>query len=174
MLLAIVLGFIFWSPLEYGIHRFLGHQLKFKNKFRKEHQKHHHVKDYFAGTIDKLLGALPAMAIIFVTGLFFVNWKMSLLFSIAFLVSYMIYEYIHLTLHIKAPKTRMGRLLRMHHFYHHFSNEHVNHGVTTRFWDRVFGTYVPVEVVEVPEKFKMIWLTDDNLDYKIVPETKYT
>ena len=36
MLIAIIIGFIFWSPLEYFIHRYLGHEWTFQNKFRKE------------------------------------------------------------------------------------------------------------------------------------------
>jgi sterol desaturase/sphingolipid hydroxylase (fatty acid hydroxylase superfamily) len=38
----------------------------------------------------------------------------------------------------------------------------MNFGVTTRFWDRVFGTYKEVEKVYVPEKLIMGWLIADN------------
>jgi len=168
MLIAMVLGFLFWSPLEYGIHRFLGHEWTFRNKFRKEHQKHHYLKDYFAGAVDKVLAAVPIMTVFFLLGLFFVNWMTSLLFAFAFLVSYLLYEKVHKDLHVKAPKTKLGRILRKHHFYHHFMDPSVNHGVTTVFWDMVFRTYVVPEKVDVPENFRMDWLTDDNQDYRIV------
>ena len=168
MLIAIVIGFLFWSPLEYFIHRFLGHEWTFRNKFRKEHQKHHFLKDYFASDLDKVLAALPFMAIIFSIGIIFVSWKISLMFSFGFLISYLFYEKVHKDLHIKEPKTKMGKALRKHHFHHHFENPKMNHGVTTRFWDRVFGTFEKPDVVHVPEKYKMVWLNEDSPDYTVI------
>jgi sterol desaturase/sphingolipid hydroxylase (fatty acid hydroxylase superfamily) len=168
MLIAIVLGFLFWSPIEYVIHRFLGHEWIFRNKFRKEHQKHHYLKNYFAGTVDKVLAALPIMIVFFLIGLCFVKWQTSILFAFAFLISYLLYEKIHKDIHIKAPKTRLGRILRKHHFYHHFMDPTVNHGVTTVFWDIVFRTYVAPEKVDVPEHYRMGWLTEENRDYRII------
>lgn len=168
MLLAIVIGFLFWSPLEYFIHRFLGHEWTFRNKFRTEHQKHHYLKDYFAGNVDKVMAAIPFMIVFFFVGLIFTNWKVSLMFSFGFLVSYLLYEKVHLDLHVKPPKTNFGRKLRKHHFHHHFVNPKMNNGVTTRFWDRVLGTYEEPDIVLVPEKYKMVWLEEDNHDYAVV------
>ncbi|MCO4793373.1 MAG: sterol desaturase family protein [Bacteriovoracaceae bacterium] len=168
MLIAMILGLLFWSPLEYCIHRFLGHDWTFRNKFRTEHQKHHYLKDYFAGPLDKLMAAFPVMVVFFVVGLLVVSWQVSLTFSFAFLVSYLFYEKVHKDLHVKEPKTRFGKALRKHHFYHHFTDPSVNHGVTTVFWDIVFGTYVVPDQVDVPKNYQMIWLTEDNPDYQIV------
>jgi hypothetical protein len=38
----------------------------------------------------------------------------------------------------------------------------MNHGVTVRFWDRVFGTFEPTlrETVKVPRKMVLPWLVD--------------
>ena len=35
-----------------------------------------------------------------------------------------------------------------------------NHGVTTAFWDRVFGTLDEPELVTVPRRMAMPWLVD--------------
>ena len=168
MLIAIIIGFFLWSPLEYFIHRFLGHEWTFRNKFRIEHQKHHFLKDYFAGTTDKVLAAVPMMIFFFIMGLIFVDWMISFTFSFGFLASYMIYEKVHKDLHVKEAKTKFGIRLRKHHFHHHFHNQKMNHGVTTMFWDKVFGTYESPNVVNVPKKYQMIWLTENNPDYFIV------
>ena len=48
----------------------------------------------------------------------------------------------------------------MHHFYHHFHDASVNHGVTTAFWDTLFRTNQPVQRVHVPKKWAMPWLVD--------------
>ena len=56
-----------------------------------------------------------------------------------------------------------GRWARRHHFYHHFINAKMNHGVTTPIWDLVFGTYRKADVViEVPSKLAMPWLKDPS------------
>ncbi len=43
-----------------------------------------------------------------------------------------------------------------------------NHGVTSPFWDHVFGTFVAVDVVRVPRRLAMRWLIDD--DGAVLPE----
>ena len=75
---------------------------------------------------------------------------------------YALYEAAHFRYHAKDPLVAPFIILRKHHFYHHFHNPKMNHGVTTRFWDRVFGTFIPVETVNIPEKMTMNWLTNDG------------
>ncbi len=50
------------------------------------------------------------------------------------------YEWLHWRFHFREPRNERERLLRNHHLAHHFCNARVYHGVSTRFWDRVFGT----------------------------------
>jgi len=59
-----------------------------------------------------------------------------------------------------------GRWARRHHFYHHFHDPKVNHGVTSPIWDIVFGTYHKPDVIRVPEKLKMVWLCDETGEVK--------
>jgi sterol desaturase/sphingolipid hydroxylase (fatty acid hydroxylase superfamily) len=167
MLIALAFGFIFWSPIEYFLHRYLGHEWTFKSKFRKEHQKHHFLKDYFASHTDKTIAVFPIMILIVLVGMFFVALKYSLLFGIGFLLSYLTYEWFHKSLHVKSPRTRLGKCLRKHHFHHHFENPNMNFGVTTRFWDRVFGTFEKTSTINVPKKYKMNWLETTHNDYII-------
>ncbi|HQD13549.1 MAG TPA: sterol desaturase family protein, partial [Chitinophagales bacterium] len=75
---------------------------------------------------------------------------------------YFLYEYTHRVFHIREPLIRYGLKMRKHHFYHHFGNPKLNHGVTTAFWDRVFGTYTKPDVVKVPNKLTMVWLKDNR------------
>jgi len=75
---------------------------------------------------------------------------------------YILYEVTHYRFHIRKPVAKPFIILRKHHFYHHFHNPRTNHGVTTRFWDRVFGTFVAVEKVRVPRKMAMRWLLDQE------------
>ena len=57
-----LLGALTWSFLEYCIHRWLGHDRRFrKNVFAREHIRHHIEGNYFAPTWKKLVltAALP-------------------------------------------------------------------------------------------------------------------
>ena len=76
---------------------------------------------------------------------------------------YLVYEFLHSYLHTHAPRNAYGIMLRKHHFFHHFNDPDKNHGVTTPIWDMVFGTYVRTkEIIPVPKRSKLIWLTDEE------------
>lgn len=157
---AFVFGLIFWTFLEYILHRFLGHVHKGKNLFKTEHTQHHAKAHYFAPAWKKaIVVAWVASALIFLTG-----WVFSFAFAIPFVLGlvsmYVLYETTHKRFHSRKPLLPIFIPLRKHHFYHHFHNPRVNHGVTTRFWDKVFGTYKEVEMVQVPYRMCMQWLID--------------
>jgi sterol desaturase/sphingolipid hydroxylase (fatty acid hydroxylase superfamily) len=61
-------------------------------------------------------------------------------FTAGLLVGFARYEWTHWRIHFSQPRTARERLLREHHLAHHFVNPRAYHGVTTRLWDRVFGT----------------------------------
>ncbi len=83
--------------------------------------------------------------------------SVTLAFIADFLGMYILYEVTHYRFHIRNPVAKPFIILRKHHFYHHFHNSKINHGVTSRFWDRVFRAFVPVEKVRVPRKRAMKW-----------------
>jgi 4-hydroxysphinganine ceramide fatty acyl 2-hydroxylase len=163
ILITFITGIICWTFLEYVMHRFLGHVHKGRNFFKAEHTQHHSKANYFAPAWKKSIAAA------FVFALFFsvLNLVAPALHVLAFLTGlfgmYAFYEYVHFRYHSKDPLLFIFITFRKHHFYHHFHNPKTNHGVTTRFWDRVFGTFVRVEQVKVPRKMTMQWLTDGDV-----------
>ncbi len=158
----LILGIISWTFLEYMLHRFLGHEHKGKNFFKAEHQVHHSKANYFAPFYKKMIAAASVAIFMF----FCFNLFLPALNAIAFVAGligmYCLYENTHYRYHSFEPLAKPFIILRKHHFYHHFHNPKTNHGVTTRFWDRVFGTFVRVEQVKVPQKMSMNWLVTDN------------
>ena len=49
--------------------------------------------------------------------------------------------------------------MRAHHFYDHYVESSVNHGVTVAFWDRVSGTFVKAnldDVYSLEKKWRVI------------------
>ena len=62
--IAVILGVFSWTFLEYAIHNWVGHMLKGKTIFSKEHLKHHAVNGYFSPASKKALTAVMIMGII--------------------------------------------------------------------------------------------------------------
>ena len=158
MVISFFIGVVLWTFMEYVLHRFLGHEHKGKNFFKDEHLIHHRKVHYFAPA-SKKIGA----AVVVATGLFAIlnlifDWSIALSFVLGLIGMYGLYEATHARFHRKGPVAKPFIVLRKHHFYHHFHQPKLNHGVTTRFWDRVFGTFYRVETVKVPKKMTMDWL----------------
>lgn len=161
VILAFVIGIIFWTLAEYLLHRFLGHEHKGKNFFKAEHSMHHSVANYFAPAYKKATAALVVSSVLLLLFSVVVPFMVSLAFIVGFVGMYGVYEVTHYRYHSANPVKAL-LFLRKHHFYHHFHNPRKNHGVTTRFWDRVFGTFHPVETVRVPRSMGMRWLVEGD------------
>lgn len=162
ILLAFFLGCLFWTLLEYLMHRFLGHEHKGRNFFKDEHQLHHRRANYFAPVYKKILLAVVVSAGLALLLNLFLPLLAVVLFISGMLGMYVLYEATHFRFHNADPTLPVFVILRKHHFYHHFHDPKVNHGVTTRFWDRVFGTFERVESVRVPKRFTMDWLLSEG------------
>ena len=162
-IIALILGILFWTFLEYVIHRFLLHKKGANNPATEEHLRHHRQGNYFAPFWKKLLASLSALVVFSLIVGLAVDFVHGILFSLGIAGMYLIYEITHKRLHARAPLIGYGMIIRKHHFYHHFGNPKKNHGVTVRFWDRVFGTFehTLTDTVNVPRKMVLPWLVDD-------------
>ncbi|MBK7076442.1 MAG: sterol desaturase family protein [Myxococcales bacterium] len=161
LIITFALGMFSWTFLEYVIHRWLGHDPRYRgNPFGVEHVRHHAEGNYFAPTPKK--AALAALVAVVIGGP--AAWLAGAHGAAAvggLLVMYGTYEVLHRREHTHAGIGRYGRWARRHHFHHHFVDPKTNHGVTTPLWDLVFGTYRTPEVIPVPAKLCMRWLLDD-------------
>ena len=160
-IVALLIGVISWTFAEYMLHRFLGHEHKGKNFFKAEHGMHHSKANYFAPAYKKAIAAVAVSTILFGIINLFAGYGVAIGFIVGFVGMYGVYEATHFRFHAANPIKPL-LFMRKHHFYHHFHNPRKNHGVTTRFWDRVFGTFHPVEQVRVPRSMSMNWLVADN------------
>ena len=160
IILSFISGVLLWTFIEYIFHRFLGHVHKGKNFFKKEHLQHHSKYAYFAPVYKKIISALLFFGLFLVILSFLVSTFTAASFLIGFYSMYGLYELAHYRFHAKSPLAYIFLVLRKHHFYHHFHNPKTNFGVTSRLWDRVFGTFTPVEKVRVPKKMAMVWLLE--------------
>jgi hypothetical protein len=130
-------GVLWWTLLEYLLHRFAFHGGAAGLGVR--HHAHH--DDVRSRTLA--LASPPAVAAglalhaLALLGLLGPAAGGAALAGVA--AGYAAYEAIHLAAHRPRPRSRWLRRLRRHHLLHHGAPE-ARFGVTTALWDRVFGT----------------------------------
>jgi sterol desaturase/sphingolipid hydroxylase (fatty acid hydroxylase superfamily) len=158
--LVFVAGILSWTLVEYALHRFLGHDRRtWPNAFADEHTRHHS-QDYFAPTWKKALAAAAVFVLVGGAPTALFGGPYGFAFAASFVSMYAAYELVHRRVHTHRGLGAWGRLLRRHHFHHHFANPRANFGVTSPFWDVVFGTREAPGLVRVPAKLRMAWLVD--------------
>lgn len=158
---AAALGVLTWTLLEYLIHRWMGHDRRFrKSPFGVEHVRHHIEGNYFAPTWKKLIVAAVVIAVLIGPAILVAGVAAGSAYVAGLITFYGMYEWLHRREHTHAGIGPYGRWARRHHFHHHFVDGRRNHGVTTPIWDFVFGTYERPSVIRVPTKLCMQWLRD--------------
>ena len=141
-----VLGIFIWTILEYGLHRFLFHvdnMLPDRPFFLMLHFLLHGIHHYLP--MDRLRLVMPPL-LFTVLSLPFTRLAYSLfpaavangIISGAFFM-YVGYDTMHYALHhTKLPA--YIKEMKKYHLEHHYKNYEQGFGVTSRFWDWVFGT----------------------------------
>jgi sterol desaturase/sphingolipid hydroxylase (fatty acid hydroxylase superfamily) len=162
VVVAALLGVVTWTLLEYLIHRFMGHDRRFRRTpFGVEHTRHHVEGDYFAPTWKKLISAIVVTAVLAYPAIVAVGAAAGMAYLVGMMGFYLIYELQHRREHTHPGVGGYGRWIRRHHFRHHLVDARTNFGVTTPLWDLAFGTYrAPPAVMKVPPRLAMRWLLD--------------
>ena len=145
---SLTAGYLLWTLLEYFGHRFVFH-MQFPGKIGQRvhyliHGVHHcHPSDPLRLVMPPLL-SVPILASGFLVLRLAFGPDLAPIIFAGFAAGYVGYDMIHYYVHHAAPQTRLGRLLRQRHMFHHFRNETVLFGVSAPWWDIVFGTNAPV------------------------------
>jgi sterol desaturase/sphingolipid hydroxylase (fatty acid hydroxylase superfamily) len=161
-LLALALtGAVLWSFGEYLLHRFVMHERRGRGLASREHLRHHAERDsilelwYLAWSGVVIVGGLLALVAALAIG------PTGVAVGAGWVAAYGFYDWLHYRAHRRPIRHPYERWLRRHHFHHHFGHPLANHGVTSPFWDLVFGTYErPAGPVRVPRRLAMVWLLD--------------
>jgi sterol desaturase/sphingolipid hydroxylase (fatty acid hydroxylase superfamily) len=158
---AAALGVISWTLLEYLIHRWMGHDRRFKRTpFGIEHVRHHIEGNYFAPAWKKVIAAAITAAVLSGPAIAVAGVTCGLAYVGGLVTFYAMYEVLHRREHTHPGIGPYGRWARRHHFHHHFVDGRTNHGVTTPIWDFVYGTYERPTIIKVPRRLCMEWLLD--------------
>lgn len=154
-LIMFCVGMGTWSFTEYMLHRFLFHvdellpdQPLFLFTHFLTHGVHHLIPmDRYRLVMPPLL-VVPLIGLtwtLFRIPLFFLHWSMFYSFYGGLVFAYVLYDLVHYFSHHgwSVPRdSHMGKM-KTYHMKHHFADKyHEGYGITTKFWDRVFGTMI--------------------------------
>ena len=159
---AALLGAASWTAAEYGLHRFLMHEMKGRGLASREHLKHHADVTYFSPTSKKLLSAVSTSAVALPVASAVAGRRWACWYTGGLIAMYGAYEVLHRRTHTHPPRNAYGVWMRRSHLHHHFGGPMTNHGVTTPVWDRALGTARDPGVVTVPLRMAPTWLIDDE------------
>ena len=88
-LIAIACGVLTWTLLEYMIHRWMGHDRRFRRPpFGVEHIRHHIEGNYFAPTWKKLVVAAITGPVVATPAIALVGWTNGILYTVGLLAFY--------------------------------------------------------------------------------------
>ena len=163
---ALLVGAASWTATEYGLHRFVMHEMRGRGVPSMEHLKHHADVTYFSPASRKLGSAAGTTALAYPITAALAGRRWATAFTSGLIATYFAYEVAHRRAHTHPPRTRYGRWVRRSHLHHHFGAPMRNFGVTTSVWDRVARTYEDPGVLTVPRRMAPVWLIDEAGDVK--------
>jgi sterol desaturase/sphingolipid hydroxylase (fatty acid hydroxylase superfamily) len=136
-------GMLFWTLFEYVAHRFLFHWIPKTEGAKKFvytlHGNHHHYpRDKQRLFMPPLPSIILASLIFSITYLILDNT--AFMFFPGFMIGYLLYGSMHYAIHAWNPPFKWMKPLWRNHHLHHYKNEHNGFGVSSTFWDHVFGT----------------------------------
>jgi len=137
-------GLASWSLVEYGLHRFVLHRVE---PFQRWHGEHHRRPTALIGTPTLMSAALFA-TLVFAPGWALAGAWPAAAFTLGMLAGYLAYVVIHFATHHAAhpalARTGWLRQRRRWHALHHKRLDAPGcYGVTSGFWDHVFGSKGP-------------------------------
>lgn len=143
------LGIFTWTLLEYIMHRFAFHFNSKSESGKKAvyaiHLIHHHYPNddqrLFQPPLVNIL-----LAIVFLGLGYLLIGAKSFVFIPGLINGYVLYSFLHYSMHTFKPPFKFLQPLWRHHHLHHHRFQEKAFGVSSPFWDYVFGTMPPKEL----------------------------
>lgn len=140
-----VAGLLTWTLIEYLLHRYLFH---FEPKTETGqrliylfHGVHHDTPQDRTRLLMPPAGALPILVVLYLVFYMILPYPWAEPFTGFFIIGYLVYDYIHYATHHFPMRHPVLKFLKHYHMRHHFTEEDARFGVSSPFWDWVFGTY---------------------------------
>jgi sterol desaturase/sphingolipid hydroxylase (fatty acid hydroxylase superfamily) len=145
----VVLGVLFWSLLEYVLHRFLFHYHP-KSEIGKRisfmfHGVHHDQPMVKTRLVMPPIVSLPLGAFVYGFFLLTIWWPtgsfgLTNALATGTFIGYILYDMTHYATHHFNIKAGWFKWIRSHHMKHHVQTPDMRFGVTSPLWDYLFGT----------------------------------
>jgi len=137
-------GLAVWTLFEYFFHRYIFHFVP-RGRFQQRvsflfHGVHHQYPNDKKRLVMPLAMSVSIGILLFALSLpLFGEWVWA--YSAGFTTGYLAYDMTHYSIHhFKPPPVKWLRAVWKSHLDHHFRDSTLGFGVSSAFWDRVFGT----------------------------------
>jgi sterol desaturase/sphingolipid hydroxylase (fatty acid hydroxylase superfamily) len=143
IILTFVGAMFFWTFFEYLMHRFVFHLVTENPRMQHYiyilHGNHHEFprdkERLFMPPVPSLILAVVVFALFYV-----ILRENTFAFFPGFLLGYLIYGSMHYAIHAWNPPFKWMKPVWRNHHLHHYKSEEKGFGVSSSFWDLVFGT----------------------------------
>jgi dihydroceramide fatty acyl 2-hydroxylase len=137
-------GWVFWTLMEYWIHRLVFHfepEQKLGARFHWIiHGVHHdHPNDPLRLVMPPSV-SVPLAAAFYFLFVLVLGGAAANMFASGFFAGYLVYDMTHYHLHHHRSRSALGKVMRELHMRHHFQDDTRGFGISAPFWDYVFGT----------------------------------
>lgn len=141
---AFAAGMLFWTFIEYFLHRFIFHIPQTNRVFKAIYFYSHGIHHDAPRDATRLVMP-PGASIPLAVALFFLFRYASpvyyLPFMGGFITGYVIYDFLHFSVHFFQFKSAYFKMIRRNHMMHHYRAPRKNFGFTSPFWDYIGGSY---------------------------------
>jgi len=143
MVVLFLSGLFFFTLVEYLMHRYVYH-MRLTSEFKRKisytmHGNHHdYPKDKSRLAMPPILGL--ALAAILLGFFWLIMRDYAFGFLAGFIIGYAGYIGIHYSIHAYKVPNNFLKVLWYHHSIHHYREDDRAFGVSSPFWDLVFGT----------------------------------
>jgi len=140
MAALVLLGLAAWSLIEYLLHRFVLHGLQ---PFQRWHVAHHQRPKALICT-PTIVSATLILGLVFLPALLVSGLWPACALTLGILCGYLAYSTAHHAVHHwHTDNTWLKQRKRYHALHHHKIDQPGYYGVTSNFWDHVFGSGRP-------------------------------
>lgn len=146
-LASFVFGLLYWSFVEYAIHRWIYHVVIRHSGLRalvhSLHLHHHrHLNDHSVLNAGPLLAYPTTLVllspVVLASGF---QWQLAAGVGLGLAVHYGLYEIVHFAIHYRVHQRGYLSWIQRYHLFHHERRWTRNFGNTSPLWDVAFGTY---------------------------------
>ena len=136
-------GLFFWTFFEYMMHRFVFHLVSDNPKMQRisyvMHGNHHEFPRDKQRLFMPPVPSLILSSVIFLL-IYALMGKNVFSFFPGFILGYLIYGSMHYAIHAWNPRYKWMKPIWRNHHLHHYKSEEKGFGVSSHFWDKVFGS----------------------------------